>query len=291
MASERGLVLQPATQAELSRWITQACGVILGPDKAYLLEHRLTGLLTELKIDTFETLRDRLLDGRIAGLHERVVESIVTHETSFFRDRHPFEAYRQNLLPACRSRWLADRSSSMMPARPIRIWSAACSTGQEPVSLAIGALEWLRTGGAADLRPSDIRIVATDISNRIIQQARTGRYSDGDLSRGMSPELRTRYFRPENGSWVLENEPAGMIEYRRFNFVEAGFGLGIFDLVFCRNVLIYFDDALKKRVIEELQRSLAPGGYLMLGSAESLYGISDKFQSLVMQGSQVYLRT
>lgn len=291
MASGRDHVLHPATQADLSRWITQACGVVVGPDKAYLLEHRLIGILSELSLGTFEVLRDRLLDGRVPGLRERVIEAIVTHETSFFRDRHPFEVYRQQLLPACRSRWLINRAATMLPPRPIRIWSAACSTGQEPVSLAIGALEWLRTGGAADIRPADIRIVATDISNRIVQQARTGRYTDGDLQRGMPPELRARYFRPEHGSWILENEPAGMIEYRRYNFVEAGVGLGLFDLIFCRNVLIYFEEALKKRVIEELHRSLTPGGYLVLGSAESLYGLTDKFQSILMQGSQVYQRS
>jgi len=283
--------LSRETQADISRWITRECGVVLGPDKAYLLEHRLSGLLKDFSLPSYEALRDRLQDGRLAGVAERVVEAIVTHETSFFRDRHPFEALRATMLPAARQRWLADRAASLLPPRPIRIWSAACSTGQEPVSLAISALEWLRSGAAADLRPTDFVIVATDISARILKMAREGRYSAAELERGMPADLRSRYFTVDGPAWAVSTEVARMIDYRRVNFADAApASVGLFDIIFCRNVLIYFDEALKKRVVEEFWRSLPPGGLLVLGSAESLYGISDRFQPVTIAGSPAYQR-
>jgi chemotaxis protein methyltransferase CheR len=283
--------LSRETQADISRWITRECGVVLGPDKAYLLEHRLSGLLKDFSLPSYEALRDRLQDGRLAGVAERVVEAIVTHETSFFRDRHPFEALRAVMLPAARQRWLADRAASLLPPRPIRIWSAACSTGQEPVSLAISALEWLRSGAAADLRPTDFVIVATDISARILKMAREGRFTTAELDRGMAAELRARYFTAEGSAWVVSPEVARLIEYRRLNFADpVPVAAGMFDIIFCRNVLIYFDEALKRRVVDEFSRSLPAGGILVLGSAESLYGISDRFQSVTLGGSPVYLR-
>lgn len=290
MSQPFGRPLAKETQAEISRWILRECGVVLGPDKAYLLEHRLSGLLKDFALPSYEALRDRLLDGRQPGLAERVVEAIVTHETSFFRDRHPFEALRTAILAVCRQRWLADRAAGLMPARPIRIWSAACSTGQEPVSLAITVLEWLRSGMAADLRPADFQVVATDISARILRQAREGRYTTAELERGMPTDLRARYFTAEGSGWVVSPEVARLIEYRKLNFADP-VPAGIFDIIFCRNVLIYFDDALKRRVVEEFWRSLPPGGILVLGSAESLYGISDRFQSVTLGGSPVYQRS
>lgn len=291
MSQAFGKPLAKETQADISRWIFRECGVVLGPDKAYLLEHRLAGLLKDFALPSYEALRDRLVDGRQPGLAERVVEAIVTHETSFFRDRHPFEALKTAILAAARQRWLADRAASLLPPRPIRLWSAACSTGQEPVSLAITVLEWLRAGMAADLRPTDFQVVATDISARILKQAREGRFTTAELDRGMTPELRSRYFTPEGSGWVLTTEVARLIDYRRLNFADpVPPSAGMFDIVFCRNVLIYFDEALKRRVVEEFWRSLPPGGILVLGSAESLYGISDRFLSVTMGGSPVYQR-
>lgn len=291
MSQPFGKPLAKETQADISRWIFKESGVVLGPDKAYLLEHRLGGLLKDYALPSYEALRDRLLDGRQPGLAERVVEAIVTHETSFFRDRHPFEALKTSLLAAARQRWLADRAASLLPPRPIRLWSAACSTGQEPVSLAITVLEWLRSGMAADLRPSDFLVVATDISARILKQAREGRFTTAELDRGMSAELRARYFTAEGSAWVVSPEVSRLIDYRRLNFADpVPAAAGMFDIIFCRNVLIYFDEALKRRVVDEFSRSLPAGGILVLGSAESLYGISDRFQSVTLGGSPVYLR-
>lgn len=292
MSQAFGKPLPRETQADISRWVTRETGVVLGPDKAYLLEHRLNGLLKEFSLPSYEALRDRLMDGRTPGLAEKVMEAIVTNETSFFRDKHPFEAFRTAVIPACRQRWLADRQGGLLPPRPIRIWSAACSAGQEPVSLAIMVLEWLRAGMAADLRPADFMIVATDISASILKVAREGRYTTAEIDRGLPPDLRARYFSPEGAGWIVSTEVARMINYRRVNFAEPGpAAVGMFDVIFCRNVLIYFDEALKRRVVEEFWRSLPPGGFLVLGGAESLFGISDRFKSVMLGGSPVYQRT
>jgi chemotaxis protein methyltransferase CheR len=218
-------------------------------------------------------------------LQDQVVEAITTAETSFFRDRHPFEAFRHHILPRLAE---AARGRPEGAAPRVRLWCVGCSTGQEPYSLAMLLADYRQSHRARGARADDFRILASDISARVLAAAAAGEYDARALARGLTPAQVARYFRPQGERWVVRDEVRRLVEFRRVNLAQPLAGLGPFDAVFCRNVLIYFDEATRRRVCGQLDALLNAGGWLVLGAAENLYGICDRFESVQLGDTLVY---
>ncbi len=248
------------------RLVHERSGLVLGPEKAYLVRGRLDSIArTEGLADVADLLAlirkhapDRLI--------QRCVDALATHESSFFRDGAPFEALKTQVLPQL----LAGRN----PPQPLRIWCAACSSGQEPYSLAIALNE---LANPQVLR--GIEIIATDFSEPILAKARDGVYSDFEVRRGLTPERLQRWFRNDGGAWKISDQIARMVTFRPHNLLKGTMGMGVFDIIFCRNVLIYFDQERKRRVLESLAAALANDGSLFLGSAETILGLTDALET------------
>ena len=196
-----------------------------------------------------------------------VVEAMTTNESFFFRDKIPFEHFRDTIMPAL----LAARAAQ----RRIRIWCAAASTGQEPYSLAMALKEM--AGGIAGWR---IEIVGTDLSNEVLEKAQAGIYSQFEVQRGLPIQLLVKYFSQIGDTWQIAPDIRAMVQYRPLNLLADFSHLGMFDLVFCRNVLIYFDQATKTAVLDRIARITDRGGYLVLGAAETVVGLTDSFKPL-----------
>ncbi len=160
-----------------------------------------------------------------------------------------------------------------------RIWSAGCSTGQEPYSLAMCVLDFLAANPACGLRQEHFPILATDVSSKSLGVAKEGRYPERDLDRGLSAESRSRYFVQQGENWAATSELKRCVEFRRLNFIDRATNLGPFEVIFCRNVLTYFDSPTRQRLCEQFHQLLAPSGLLIIGAAESLYGLNTPFQS------------
>ena len=285
--------LTTLVREQLSRFIEQHSGVFLGPEKGYLLEHRLVPIINQYKLAGFEGLRERLIDRQDPELREKVLEAIVTHETAFFRDKHPYETLRHTILTRLAQRWQATRDTLGHRPTPIRIWCAACSTGQEPWSVAMAIHEWIPLSGVSGLGLGDFAILATDLSSKVLDHARQGIYTEADLARGMTPGQISRFLNRQPGAkptFQMKAELRSMVEFRKANLRESFKSLGLFDLILCRNVLIYFADPLKRQICEGFFQSLLPGGFLMLGAAESLFGINELFQTDRQGETLVYCR-
>lgn len=249
------------------RLVLERSGLSLGADKDYLLQSRLTPLMREEGLTTLEALFARLrLDPR-GRLAQRAVDAMATHESYFFRDATPFDQLREVLLPAL----VARRGG----AKRLRIWSAACSSGQEPYSLAMLLLEERR------LFPDwTVEILATDMSQPILERARRGIYSDFEASRGLSDARRSRWLKRDGGDWSIAPEVRALVEFRPHNLMDGTAGMGRFDLIFCRNVLIYFEQLQKRWALARLSEALEPDGALVLGSAETVVGLDSAFEPM-----------
>ena len=243
-------------------------GLAIGPDKAYLLETRLAPLLRREKMSGLDALADRLrgaakVGAAHAGLAREVVEAMTTNESFFFRDDKPFVHMRTHTLP----RLHAVRS----PSARLRLWSAAASTGQEAYSLAMLVAEQRAAlGGRA------VEIVGTDIAREPLARAREGVYTQFEIQRGLPMQMLVKYFSKHGPQWRLAESIRSMASFREWNLLDDLRPLGQFDVVFCRNVLIYFDQPTKARVLEAIARQLAPDGLLYLGGAETVLGITDR---------------
>ncbi|MGZ3377172.1 MAG: CheR family methyltransferase [Phenylobacterium sp.] len=248
------------------RLVAERSGLVLGPEKAYLLKGRLEGIARAEGLADVAQLLARIKAAPLPGLFDKCVDALATHESSFFRDGTPFEVIGTDLLPALLSRRGAGRR--------LRIWCAACSSGQEPLSLAIAIHEM---AGAGPVR--DIEILATDFSEPILEKARAGLYSDFEVRRGLSPDRLRRWFRKEGDAWRADEKLSRLITFRAHNLLKGVAGLGTFDLILCRNVLIYFDAPRKRLVLDDLARALADDGSLFLGSAETILGLTTALQS------------
>lgn len=263
--------LPPATFERLQRQVQRLCGLALGADKEYLVRDRLEPLLRRHSWKSFEELAERLEQSRDTALADGVVEAIVTHETSFFRDPHVWEAVQRRVLPEI----LARRGK-------VRIWSAATSTGQEAYSLAMLCSEFDARG------PDRCSILATDICESALRAGAAGEYDVRELDRGVSAARRQRFFHPAGRKWRVNEGLRRMIEFRRVNLAAPLPALGTFDLICCRNLLIYFSLETRQQLCERLRAALADGGWLLLGAAENLYGVSDRFSSFAIDGALIY---
>lgn len=261
---------------EFRAFLAEACGITLGDNKQYLVSSRLSPLMLEHNIVTIRELIERVRRDRRSSLTERIIDAMTTNETQWFRDQFPFEILKQTILPGIpRNR-----------AQPLRIWSAACSSGQEPYSIAISVHEYLlRNPGAF---PGGVQILATDISPTVLKQAALGVYDGVAIARGLTAERRQRYFLPEGAQWAIKPDVRRLVSFREFNLCQGYEALGRFDVIFCRNVLIYFAPERKRDIIMRMAQALHPGGYLFLGAAESISTYSDAFEMLRLEGGIVY---
>lgn len=279
--------LSRQTLTELRAVVHRLCGLAIPEEKAYLIEHRLEPIVVSRGWRSYEELLRHLRTTNDLVLQEQIIEAITTNETSFFRDVHPFAALRLHVLPQLvQTQQL--RRRELRPSRRIRFWCAAVSTGQEAISVAIQIKEYLASNPGCGLKDADFSILATDISSRVLNLAIAGQYTERDLMRGLSATQIQRYFRKQDDRWVALDGLRNLIEYRRLNLAQGLPSLGSFDVIFCRNVLIYFDDDTRRRICRQFVDLLEPEGYLFLGSAENLYGVSDRFASLRLGESLVY---
>jgi len=244
--------------------LKQRSGLDLSTDKQYLVESRLAPLARKAGLAGIPELVQKMKGGAEA-LTTEVVEAMTTNETFFFRDKVPFEHLRDTVLPAL----LQLRASR----KSLRIWSAACSTGQEPYSIAMCLKE-----KAAQLAGWRIEIVGTDLSREVLEKSRAGIYSQFEVQRGLPIQLLVKYFAQIGELWQLNSEIRGMVQYRQLNLLQDFSTLGKFDVVFCRNVLIYFDQETKTQIFERIAKMTEPDGMLMLGAAESVVGITNAFR-------------
>jgi chemotaxis protein methyltransferase CheR len=247
------------------RLVRDRSAVVLEAGKEYLVEARLAPVAGQLKLGSVSELVGRLRSGPDDGLSARVVEAMVTTETSFFRDLHPFETLRKTVLPDLIRRRAGERRLS--------VWCAACSTGQEPYSLAILLREHF-----PELAAWRVDILATDLSGEVLARAKEGRYTQAEVNRGLPAALLVKYFRQRGSAWELAEEVRRAVEFRELNLVRPWPLLPRMDLVFLRNVMIYFGVDTKKAILGRIARLLRPDGHLLLGGAETTLNLDDSFR-------------
>ena len=262
---------------EFRKFLEQASGIVLSEGKHYLVSSRLSKLLQENGIGSIAELITCIKQNRKPGLREQVVDAMTTNETMWFRDRYPYEMLQQSLLPE-----FAER----IKTGPLRIWSAACSTGQEPYSISIVVQEFLKANPGSF--PRGVQIVATDISPSVLEVAKAGRYDQSAIDRGVSPERRERFFRRVGDCWEVVPEIKSRVLFRQLNLQQSFVSLSKFDLIFCRNVLIYFSSEFKRDILERQAAQLNPGGYLMLGSSEAPTRYTDRYVMVRMPQGVIY---
>lgn len=247
--------------------LRQRSGLVLTPDKAYLLESRLMPVARKWSLKGLDELAAAVRSKREEALLRDITEAMTTNESSFFRDQKPFDQFKAVVLPAL----LANRAAK----RTIRIWSAACSSGQEAYSLAM-----LLNEEGAKLAGWKIEIVGTDLSAEMVNKARAGLYTQFEVQRGLPITLLVKYFKQVGDKWQLNDDVRNKVQYREYNLLTDLAPLGQFDVIFCRNVLIYFDQPTKGKVLEAMAKLLPPDGVLYLGGAETVLGITDKFKPM-----------
>lgn len=254
--------MTPANFQFVCGFLKNRAGLVLTPDKAYLVESRLSPVARRLGHTSLDALAEVLRAGRSSTLELAVVEAMVTNETSFFRDKAPFERLKTTILPK-----LIEARASV---KRLNIWCAAASTGQEPYSIAMVLKEM-----DAQLRGWRFDILGTDISPAVLEKARAGVYSQFEVQRGLPIHQLVRHFSQEGEVWRIGSDLRGMVRYRELNLLDEFSGLGHFDIIFCRNVLIYFDRDTKADILGRLAKSMMADGYLALGAAESIISLTD----------------
>lgn len=256
----------------LSRYIREITGIHLDSSKSYLVENRFQILLQQFSCTSYGDLYHKARNDATRVIQRKIIDAITTGETLFFRDTSPFELLQHKLLPD-----LIDRKTRAGGGRlplGIRIWSAACSTGQEIYSIAIVLKELL-----GDLSRYSIRLVGTDISDQAIATASRGIFNKIEIERGLPKEKLQRYFTAEGDCWKIKDDLRSLATFRHINLQEDFSSLGAFDIIFCRNVAIYFSEEDKARVFTRMARALDPEGCLIIGSTETLNGVCPLFES------------
>lgn len=255
----------------------EAAGILLGDNKQYLVTSRLSKLMAHHDICNLGELVSRIQQYSQRPLREAVIDAMTTNETLWFRDAHPFNIFKAQLLPELQK----SRSGS------IRIWSAACSSGQEPFSLSMLVDEY-RSANMGILRVP-VEIVATDLSREMLEVCKSGEYDSLSLGRGLSEERKRRFFDPmSGGAWRVKPAVTQRVRFQYLNLKDPYVSLGKFDIVFCRNVLIYFSAELKFDILRRIHATLRPGGYLILGASEGLSGLSDRFEMVQCSPGIIY---
>jgi len=246
----------------LCHTIYSESGIVLDESKSYLLEARLLPVAREEGESTLDGLCNLVRAAGGRRLRDKVVEALTTNETLFFRDIKPFEALEKLLIPEL----MAPRAAT----RQLRFWCAACSTGQEPYSLAMLWREMNIPGWQID-------ILATDLADNVLERARAGRFQQLEVNRGLPAKYLVKYFRRDGMTWEISADIRNMVRWQKFNLKDSMAGMPAFDVVFCRNVLIYFDLQTKQSILANLRKVLRPGGYLILGASETTLNVDDSY--------------
>jgi chemotaxis protein methyltransferase CheR len=256
--------MTPVDYEFLRKFLKERSGLDLSADKQYLVESRLIPLARKSNLAGIDELVQKIKSGA-AGLASEVVEAMTTNETFFFRDKIPFDHLREAIIP--------ELMQARAGRRSLRIWCAAASTGQEPYSIAM----CLKEMGAA-LAGWRIEIIGTDISQQVLEKSKSGIYSQFEVQRGLPIQLLVKYFKQVGEMWQISPEIRSMIQYRPLNLLQDFGSMGKFDLIFCRNVLIYFDQDMKTQIFGRLAKAMEPDGFLALGAAETVVGLTDAFK-------------
>jgi len=253
-----------------SNYLHELTGISLGKNKAYLLEGRLADILSEYHCSSFTDLLNILARGHDQLLGKKIIDRMTTQETCFFRDGTPFQLLQHKILPD-----LIDRRTviSNNGPVPIKIWSAACSTGQELYSIAIVLREIL-----GDLAGYRIKLLGTDISDAAIAKASYGKFNRFEVERGLSSEILNKYFVCENNQWKIRDDIRAMVQFAKRNLMQPFNSLGYFDIIFCRNVAVYFNKEDRCDFFDRIASVLSPDGYLIIGSSESMIDIQSRFK-------------
>ncbi len=255
----------------IAQLLRERSGLALNKEKAYLLESRLNPVARKWNFSGFDELAQAIRSGKDEALLVDVTEAMTTNESFFFRDQKPFEQFSEMVLPHL----LEARATK----RAFRVWSAACSSGQEPYTLAM-----LLKEHEEKLAGWNVEIVATDLSTEILDKAKEGLYSQFEVQRGLPINLLVKNFVQVGDRWQIDDSLRKMIKFQQFNLLGDISSLGKFDVVFCRNVLIYFDTPTKTRVLDGIADLLPPDGFLYLGGAETVLGTTNRFE--IMQGQR-----
>ncbi len=271
---------QTISAAEYDRFrqfLEKSSGIVLGDNKYYLVQSRLTRLLQAHKVTNISELIKRLESPRDNALRADVVDAMTTNETSWFRDSFPFELLKEEVWPD-----LAKAGRDR-----VRIWSAASSSGQEAYSISMAYQEYRQKNPGA--RPKEIEILGTDISTSIVKDARAGIYDTISMARGLSVERKTRFFEQHGDRWHVRAEVKQPVQFREHNLqTESTALLGKFDIIFCRNVLIYFSADAKRAILMRIARMLQPEGFLFLGASESMSNYSEAFTMVKCRQGVIY---
>jgi chemotaxis protein methyltransferase CheR len=251
----------------IRRWAKDTMAVDISPDKRYLIESRLLPIVRKHSLENIDLLVKKLqLSRPIDPLFQDVLDALTTHETSFFRDGHPFEFIRTKLIP---SMMVANQKT-----KRLAIWSAACSTGQEIYSFAMVLDKYF-----PQLKTWDIKLIATDISPQVVEKGKSGIYTTGEISRGLPLDLKNRYFKKVDAlNWQIDEEIRRKVEFKTLNLVDSWPAWAPFHVIFMRNVLIYFDVPTKQKILNKLKVYLQSGGVLFLGSSETTINIDQDWR-------------
>ncbi len=256
--------MTPAEYDFLKGFLKSRSGLVLANEKQYLVESRLLPVARKHNLSSISDLVQKLRGISSPALQDAVVEAMTTNESFFFRDRMPFEHFRETMMP----HMLKARASS----RKIRIWCAAASTGQEPYSLAMTLKDM-----ASQLSGWRIEIIGTDLSADVLEKAKVGIYTQFEVQRGMPAPLLVKYFTQQGDMWQIAPELRSMVQWKKLNLLENFSSLGQFDIVYCRNVLIYFDQETKVDILERVQKQMPDDGFMVLGAAETVVGLTGAF--------------
>jgi chemotaxis protein methyltransferase CheR len=266
--------IHPENYRFLQKSVYSEVGIVLEDNKQYLLEGRLLPLANKLGLDSVNELCRTLRHNSNADVTRMIAEAMTTNETYFFREPQHYEAIKNQLLPRLRS--------EIGQSRKMRIWSAAASTGQEAFSLAMLMLE-------LGIESSNIQILGTDFSSKVVERAKSGLYHQIEVNRGLPTSLLVKYFRRVGTNWQLNEKVKELATFETFDLRGSMRLMGPFDLVFCRNVMIYFDIETKKRMMKEIHSTLFRGGWLLIGSAETPSGLDEYFQEQKIGSTTIYV--
>tara|TARA_R110002167_G_scaffold65637_9_gene185770 strand:- start:1111 stop:1944 length:834 start_codon:yes stop_codon:yes gene_type:complete len=260
-----------------SYFLERACGIVLGENKQYLVRSRLTPLVKQGHFASINTYIDSVVKGN--RQHQAAaIEAMTTNETMWFRDDYPFKLLEKNILSQFSSK-----------AKPLRIWSSACSSGQEANSIAMTILNFKKQ--QANSFRAGIEILGTDISEEMLQRCRLGEYDQMAISRGLPEQFKKDYFEPaDHGKLRLKSQVKALTNFKSINLLDSYSSLGKFEIIFCRNVLIYFSNEVKKQILQKIAACLQDDGILFLGASESLSGLSDKFTMVRCNPGLYYLK-
>ena len=259
-------------------YLQEKSGIVLGEHKQYLVNSRLSSLLPTFHLNSVDDLINQAMEEKNEKLTEQVLDAMTTNETLWFRDTYPYLALSNIILPEL----------AMRGKYPVRIWSAACSSGQEPYSIGIVIQEMM--SHMVHIDPTQVQIIGTDLSAEMLQRCREGLYDAHALSRGLSSERRAKFFKPTHNPNLMrmDSRVKRMVEFRPLNLLGSYALMGRFDVIFCRNVLIYFNNDVKASILRKFGMCLNKGGYLIVGATETLTGVADQYEMIRCNPGIIY---